>query len=79
MLALKVKRKKVYYRASWVGYNKDPEWYPASDFKYSPHKLCAFHKEYPQAPGSPRSLPNWKKAWEDGKDTYKELDDDYVA
>ena len=42
MLASKVKRKKVYYRASWVGYDEDPEWYPASDFKYSPHKLAPF-------------------------------------
>ena len=79
MLASKVKRKKVYYRASWVGYDEDPEWYPASDFKYSPHKLRAFHEEYPQAPGPPRSLPNWQKAWEDGRDTYEDLDNDYVA
>ena len=79
ILASKVKRKKVYYRASWVGYDKDPEWYPASNFKYSSHKLRAFHEEYPQVPGPPRSLPKWQKAWEEGRDTYEELDDDYVS
>ena len=35
--------KKVYsilkYRTSWVGHNKDLEWYPAFDFKYLPYKL----------------------------------------
>ena len=79
ILALKIKRKKVYYRASWVGYNKDPEWYLASNFKYSPHKLRAFHEEYPQVPGPLRSLLKWQQAWKDGRDTYKELDNDYVT
>ena len=79
ILASKVKRKKVYYRASWVGYNKDPKWYLASNFKYSPHKLRAFHEKYPQAPGSPRSLPKWQKAWEKGRDTYEELDNNYMS
>ena len=27
------------YHASWVGHDEDPEWYPVSNFKYSPHKL----------------------------------------
>ena len=79
ILALKVKRKKFYYHASWVGYDEDPEWYLASNFKYSPHKLRAFHEEYPQAPGPLRSLPKWQKAWEEGRDTHEELDDDYVS
>ena len=78
-MASKVKRKKVYYHTSWVGYDEDPKWYPASDFKYSPHKLRTFHEEYPQAPGPPRSLPSWQKVWEEGRDTYKELNNDYVA
>ena len=79
ILASKITRKKVFYRASWIGYDEDPKQYPASDFKYSPHKLRAFHEEYPQAPGPPRSLSKWQKAWEEGRDTYEELDDDYVA
>ena len=56
ILASKITRKKVFYRASWIGYDEDPEWYSVSDFKYSPYKLRAFYKEYLEAPGPPRSL-----------------------
>ncbi len=35
------------YCVSWVGHDKDPEWYPVSDFKYSPHKLQNFHLAHP--------------------------------
>jgi hypothetical protein len=35
--------KTLYYRAKWVGYDDDLEWYPATDFKYSPYKLRDFH------------------------------------
>ena len=56
ILAVKLSRGKLLYQASWVGYNKDLNFYPASDFKYSPHKLHDFHTEYPQQPGPPYRL-----------------------
>jgi hypothetical protein len=43
VLVSKVVRKKLWYRVSWVGYNEDLNWYPASDLKYSPHKLRAYY------------------------------------
>lgn len=75
-LAVRQRHKKLSYRVRWVGYDVDQEWYPASDFKYSPHRLRDFHHAYPDLPGPPRSLLKWLKAWEDGVDNYDELDDD---
>ena len=64
------------YRAKWVSYDKDPEWYPASDFKYAPHKLQDFHLQNPDRLRPLRLLRNWIKIWEDGADAYDELEDD---
>jgi transposase InsO family protein/predicted aspartyl protease len=76
ILAVKLVRNKLLYRASWVGYDEDLEWYPASDFKYSPHKLRDFHAMNKDQPGPPRLLDHWIKAWEDGEDDYDDLEDD---
>ena len=76
ILAVKRERNCLKYRASWVGYDEDPEWYPASGFKYSPHKLRDFHLAHPDLPGPPRKLNEWIKQWEDGVDDYDHLDDD---
>jgi len=43
----------------WVGYNKDLEWYPVSNFKYSPYKLWDFHLVYPELPGPLYKLDSW--------------------
>jgi hypothetical protein len=56
ILAVKKVKNTLKYRASWVGYDEDPEWYPASNFKYSPHKLRDFHLEHPDLLGPPRRL-----------------------
>lgn len=61
------------YRASWLGYDDDPSYYPASDFMYSPHKLREFHLNYPDKPGPPARLPSWLNAYEQGIDNYDEL------
>jgi len=39
ILAIKKERNTLKYWASWVGHDKDPEWYLASNFKYSSYKL----------------------------------------
>jgi hypothetical protein len=59
ILAVKKVRNILKYRASWVGYNEDLEWYPASDFKYSPHKLRDFHLAHPDLLGPPCRLNEW--------------------
>jgi hypothetical protein len=76
ILAVKKIRKTLKYRASWTGHDNDPEWYPASDFKYSPHLLRDFHLQHPELPGPPRRLSEWITSWENGIDNYDELDDD---
>jgi hypothetical protein len=76
ILAVRKIRQRLYYRANWVGFDEDPEWYPASDFKYSRHKLREFHLQYPDLPGPPKQLDNWMHSWEEGLDNYDDLDDD---
>jgi hypothetical protein len=51
--AVKKTGKQLFYRANWLGHDEDPKWYPASNFKYAPHKLKAFHLCYPHLPGPP--------------------------
>ena len=79
LLAVKKIRNELFYRADWLGHDEDPEWYPASDFKYAPHKLKAFHLRYPELPGPPRKLNDWLQAWEEGKDVYDDLDDNVAS
>jgi transposase InsO family protein len=75
VLAVRKTRKTLHYRVQWVGHDEDPVWYPAADFKYAPHKLRDFHYKYPALPGPPRLLDKWIKGWEDGLDSYEDLDD----
>jgi hypothetical protein len=75
ILAVRLVRKTLEYRANWVGHDPDDTWYPADNFMYSPHKLRDFHAQYPDKPGPPRKLPQWITAWEEGRDLYDELKD----
>jgi hypothetical protein len=78
ILASKLAGKKLYYRVQWTGHDEDLEWYPASNFKYSPHKLRDFHLQYPDQKGPPARLDDWLRAYEDGKEEFEELEDDGV-
>ena len=79
VIAVKLVRGKLVYRAKWTSADKDPEFYPASDFKYSLYLLKSFHLANPTLPGLPANLPLWLKAWEDGVDDYDHLDGDKPA
>jgi hypothetical protein len=76
ILAVKLTQNTLKYRASWVGHDPDPNWYPASNFMGSPHKLRDFHMAYPKKPGPPRNLTEWLTAWENGVDDLSHLQDD---
>jgi hypothetical protein len=76
---VKLTREKLTYRAKWTGTDEDPEFYLASDFKYSPHLLNRFHLANLTLPGPPANLPLWLQAWEDGVDDYDHLDSDKPA
>jgi transposase InsO family protein len=60
--ASKKRWNKLYYRVQWVGHDLDLEWYPASNLKYSPHKLRDYHLSHPNQDGPPRNLDKWLKA-----------------
>jgi transposase InsO family protein len=70
-----LRRRTLQYRAKWVGYDTDPTWYNAENFKGSPHLLRNFHIANPSAPGPPCNLGYWVTSWEDGEDP-KEQDND---
>ena len=70
--ASKVANGKLFYQADWKGWDPDPEWYPASDFKHAPKALWDFHEANPDAPGPPRRLMNWLN-----EDTETHDDDEY--
>ena len=75
MLAVRLKRGKLFYRVKWEGADEDPEEYPAGNFKYCPHRLRDFHWAHPALPGPPAKLWEWLEAWEKGLDSYEDLDD----
>ena len=67
---------KICYKASWIGQDPDPTYYPAGNFKYSPHELRKFHARYPTKPGPPRSLDRWTELYEEGLDEYEDENDE---
>jgi hypothetical protein len=50
--AVRKRWKRLEYRVDWLGHDDDPIYYPASNFKYSPHLLRAFHLDYPELPAA---------------------------
>ena len=52
----KLRSNRLLYRVKWLGYDEDLEWYPASNLKYSPHKLRDYHLQHKTEPGPPRKL-----------------------
>jgi hypothetical protein len=62
IIAVKLVRGKLVYRAKWTGADEDPEFYPASDFKYSPHWLRDFYLANPMLLRPPANLALWLKA-----------------
>src|SRR5262245_37716635 len=59
IIAVKQVRNKLLYQVHWRGYDEDLEWYPASNLKYSPHKLRDFHAANKDQLGPLRLLTDW--------------------
>lgn len=68
ILDSRVNRGQLQYRAKWLGYENDPVWYPAENFKNSPHKLRDFHTANLVRPGPPNRLEVWLQCWEEGRE-----------
>jgi len=64
ILAVRKKRNKLEYRVKWLGFDEDPEWYPASNLANAPHKLRDYHAANPSQPGPPEQLSDWIRQWE---------------
>lgn len=79
ILASRMSRGKLQYRAKWIGFDDDPAWYPARNFKGSPHKIRDFHQENPSRSGPPKRLAEWLRAWEADEDLADVVDDDSPA
>lgn len=75
IIATRLHYGKLQYRAHWVGYDEDLEWYPAVNFRNSPHLIRRFHLSNPDQPGPPRSLREWMTAHENDTE-YEGTDDE---
>jgi hypothetical protein len=64
----RVCRRKLQYRVKWLGYEDDPTWYDAYNFKNSPRKLREFHTANPTRPGPPKRLDVWLRCWDEDRD-----------
>jgi transposase InsO family protein len=68
ILAVRKKRNKLEYRVKWLGFDEDPEWYPASNLANAPHKLRDYHAANPSQPGPPEQLSDWIRQWENDEE-----------
>lgn len=60
ILVSRLCRDTLQYQAQWAGYETDPVWYNASNFKNSPFKLREFHDSNPTMPGPLKRLCYWE-------------------
>ena len=67
--------RKLQYQVKWIGVDHDPVFYDAEAFKGAPHKLKAFHDEYPKARGPPVNLQYWIDCYLQGKEPADRHDD----
>ena len=76
ILSSKVSRGRLLYKVDWEGYEPDETWYPARNFKNSPHRLREFHEQNPSAPGPPINLDKWLSAFLDDRTAEEDDNDD---
>ena len=62
VLASRLHYKKLQYQVQWKGWDPDPTWYPASDFKNATAKLRQFHDKHPEQAGPPARIDAWEQA-----------------
>ena len=78
ILGSRIRSRKLEYQIRWKGADEDLEWYPCSDAMTAPHVVQKFHLDHPTAKGPPKALLAWLKAYNDGVDDYRELEDNSV-
>ena len=70
---------KLQYQVQWRGWDPDPKWYPASDFKNATQRLKRYHEQYPENAGPPARLEAWERAALANKEDPNHEDDDKPA
>lgn len=65
IVASRLWRGRLQYQADWKGYDPDPEWHDAANFKESPFAVRDFHAENPSKAGPPLRLQEWITAAEE--------------
>jgi hypothetical protein len=79
ILASRTHYGKLQYQAQWRGWDPDPAWYPASDFRNAPAALKRFHDGYPEQAGPPVRLDDWLLAAAEDRFAEPHPDDDRAA
>ena len=79
IVASRLCRKKLQYKARYIGYDFDNKWYPASDFMNAPERVAEYHEKYPDRPGPPKRLAEWLQAAKADKYLPVTDDDDLPA
>lgn len=67
------------YQVQWRGWDPDPEYYDAREFKNAPDAIAAFHEKNPDCEGPPLRLAVWAAAWVADKSDPDHEDDNKVA
>jgi hypothetical protein len=65
IVASRVHYRKLQYQVEWKGWDPDPTWYDAENFRNSCAKLREFHLEHPDQAGPPARIDAWEQAAQD--------------
>lgn len=79
VLSSRIHRNKLQYQVQWRGWDPDPLYYDADNFKNSPAALAAFHDANPDCEGPPMRLRAWEQAWKDEVEDRPHADDNKPA
>jgi hypothetical protein len=77
--ATRLHYRKLQYQVQWKGWDPDPVYYDAANFKNAADKLRAFHEANPDAPGPPKRLAQWEKAAAEDREDLAHPDDNKPA
>ncbi len=79
ILASRTHYRKLQYKVRWKGWDDDPQWYNAANFKGSPTLLKQFHTDYPSMAGPPVRLEQWAAAFHADQEDPDHPDDNKPA
>jgi hypothetical protein len=64
VLSSRLYYKRLQYQVQWKGWDPDPVYYDAANFKNATARLREYHVNNPDAPGPPLRLAEWERAAE---------------